>query len=441
MVVAVLLVLMAGGRSGFAQSNSAANAGVQYDFSTPGARSRAMGGAFIGLADDATAALVNPAGLATLTAPEILVEGRQSESTTLVPFQSTAQVGGTVVTRGFTDRVRGDSLRSFAYAGPQPWSVAVYRAVVINFESSGFSKGPFTTDGSGRRVRPFQTSTDVAVTQWGLAGAYEFDGRVSVGFGVRFDRASVRSRADAFTSSPNFDDPSFASFDPEDLENFQTQSGNGHDVGYTLGARWRIRGEGFGVGVIYRSGTEFPLRVLNIDPQTGEPFPALEGGRLHDQSATFRVPSRFGVGMAWTPASVAVVLDYARVNYPELTRDLALLFFNSADRMAAREAFQMDAGHELRAGVEWAIPVIGSSRLFLRGGIWLDPAHQLAFDDGGRPVGDFTGQASRVLFLGAEDAIHYTAGVGVAVWRIQINAAYDHSELTKSTHASAVFRF
>jgi len=439
--LAMWLALVGTARLTSAQSNSAANAGVQYDFSNPGARSRAMGGAFIGLADDATAAVSNPAGLATLTTSEVWIEGRQSETTTLVPFQSTAQFGGAVLERGFTERVRGNSLRAAAFAGPQRWSIASYRSIRVNFESSAFSNGPFTDDGTGRRVRPFQTTSDVAVSELGVAAAYEFDGRLSLGFGVSYDQASVQSRADSFTSSPNIDDPTFASFAPEDLENFQTESGEANDIGYTIGARWRSRGDQFALGAVYSSGTEFALQIRNIDPRTGAPFPALLGGRLHDQSGTFRVPSRFGVGAAWSLAPVALVLDYVRVNYPELTRDLALMFFNEADRPAAREAFQTGPGHEVRAGAEWAIPLVGSARLYLRGGVWFDPAHQLTFADGGQSIGDFTGQASRVLFLIADDQVHYTAGAGVSVWRIRINAAYEDSDLTRSTHVSADFRF
>jgi hypothetical protein len=41
--------------------------GVDFRFNNPGARANAMGGAFIGLADDATAAYTNPAGLTILT--------------------------------------------------------------------------------------------------------------------------------------------------------------------------------------------------------------------------------------------------------------------------------------------------------------------------------------------------------------------------------------
>src|SRR4029077_5217886 len=50
--------------------------GVQFNFGNPGARSLGMGGAFLGLADDASAAEANPAGLTILRKPEISVEGR-----------------------------------------------------------------------------------------------------------------------------------------------------------------------------------------------------------------------------------------------------------------------------------------------------------------------------------------------------------------------------
>src|SRR6202171_5251132 len=50
--------------------------GLQFNFGNPGARSLGMGGAFIGLADDASAAEANPAGLTILRQPEISIEAR-----------------------------------------------------------------------------------------------------------------------------------------------------------------------------------------------------------------------------------------------------------------------------------------------------------------------------------------------------------------------------
>src|SRR5437016_2499324 len=50
--------------------------GLQFNFGNPGARSLGMGGAFLGLADDASAAEANPAGLTILRKPEITIEAR-----------------------------------------------------------------------------------------------------------------------------------------------------------------------------------------------------------------------------------------------------------------------------------------------------------------------------------------------------------------------------
>src|SRR5438045_5250189 len=50
--------------------------GLQFNFGNPGARSLGMGGAFLGLADDASAAEANPAGLTILRKPEVSIETR-----------------------------------------------------------------------------------------------------------------------------------------------------------------------------------------------------------------------------------------------------------------------------------------------------------------------------------------------------------------------------
>src|ERR1700740_416976 len=54
-------------------------AGLQFNFGNPGARSLGMGGAFLGLADDASAAEANPAGLTILRKPEVSIEARNFE--------------------------------------------------------------------------------------------------------------------------------------------------------------------------------------------------------------------------------------------------------------------------------------------------------------------------------------------------------------------------
>jgi hypothetical protein len=52
-----------------------------FSLANPGARSLGLGGVFVALADDATAALADPAGLVQLTEPEVSVEGRHRSAT------------------------------------------------------------------------------------------------------------------------------------------------------------------------------------------------------------------------------------------------------------------------------------------------------------------------------------------------------------------------
>ena len=63
-----------GASSAYAITDSETNASIPFNLSAPGARSMGMGGAFLGLADDATAAYTNPAGLTQLVTPEVSAE-------------------------------------------------------------------------------------------------------------------------------------------------------------------------------------------------------------------------------------------------------------------------------------------------------------------------------------------------------------------------------
>src|SRR5262252_4270274 len=71
---------------------------IQFDFLNPGAKSMALGGAFAGLADDATAALANPAGLIHIDRSEVSIEGRFTGLTT--SFLQGGRLSGAVQNQG-----------------------------------------------------------------------------------------------------------------------------------------------------------------------------------------------------------------------------------------------------------------------------------------------------------------------------------------------------
>src|ERR1039458_9799201 len=64
-----------------AQTDSALLSKVSFNLTNPGGKSLAMGGAFTAIADDATAALANPAGLGLISSVESALSGKSSNDT------------------------------------------------------------------------------------------------------------------------------------------------------------------------------------------------------------------------------------------------------------------------------------------------------------------------------------------------------------------------
>src|SRR5262245_57678900 len=77
---------------------------LQFDFINPGAKSLALGGAFVGVADDATAAFANPAGLTFLATPELSGELSLARTNTLA--LKGGRLSGTITNVG-TDTIQG----------------------------------------------------------------------------------------------------------------------------------------------------------------------------------------------------------------------------------------------------------------------------------------------------------------------------------------------
>src|SRR5664279_3177008 len=79
LTLAIGAALIGASGAALAITDTETNASIPFNLASPGARSMGMGGAFLGLADDATAAYTNPAGLTQLVTPEISAEARHTE--------------------------------------------------------------------------------------------------------------------------------------------------------------------------------------------------------------------------------------------------------------------------------------------------------------------------------------------------------------------------
>ena len=168
--------------------------------------------------------------------------------------------------------------------------------------------------------------------------------------------------------------------------------------------------------------------------------------------AQFKVPDVLALGLAFFPTeAIRISFDYNRIEYSVLTAETISIHateeFLDDEGRAAVEGLAVDDADALRLGFEYLFTDLGcpaskaeNCAVGLRLGAWHDPAHKMRFAD--EPGIDVDTRAVATRFLGADDEIHFSAGLGFTFKeRFQIDAAADFSEAVDTVSLSAVFRF
>ncbi len=424
LVLAIGAVLLGSASSAFAITDEEGNASIQFNFSPPGARSLGMGGAFLALADDATAAFTNPAGLVQLASPEISLEVRQTN------YDTQFAEAGTFATNPFnTNGLRYGSSRTdvrnisfLSWVIPmENWSLAVYRHDFLNFETNFDSLAPTSSD-STLFIRPFSASIDVETMVTGVSGAMKVGDNLSVGLSLnhyQFDINSTTLRP-AITAGGTT------------LGQFSTrQFGDDGAFGFNFGARYQLNDQ-WQFGMVYRRAPEFDYDAALIN---------LNGSTAFVKNSTFDAPDVFGIGATWRPLeAVTLSLDVNHVAYSDLTGGGVDSNFvlNDTGVQPSLEPLDVDNGVEVRLGGEYTFTNF-KNPFSIRAGVWQDPEHSIRFS--GTPGTTTDAIANAVLFSVGDSEIHYAAGFGWAFEKFQIDAAADFSDLVDAYSVSGVWRF
>jgi long-chain fatty acid transport protein len=410
---------------------------LQFDFLNPGAKSLAVGGAFSGLADDATATFANPAGLTQLGASEVSVELRGSWVTT--QFLQAGRLSGAVTNQG-ADTIAGavfaDSSGSHGgvgflagvYTAPsRRWVVAGFRHELARVDQTFLSNGVFQKDPTSpvsMRELPQEGVRQVSITAYGASASYKVSPTLAVGGGFAaytFDMNSVFRRFETvgFFGPPNLNAEAGRS----------TQTGDTVSWAPTLGVL--LGRDAFRAGVVFRQGASFDMTT-----QT----PSASGTTLQSKPGKFRVPDTLAFGASYRPRPpLTLALEVTHIWYSQLREDFVT---DQAANSGRADSFSVNDGTEIHGGVQYVVPRWRGVPRF-RAGVWFDPDHSVHFTPGAGATADdrlFDERLSTALSTG-KNQVHGTGGVGLTFGRhVEVNAGIDIASTTRIFSTSLIIR-
>ena len=408
---------------------------LEFSFSNPGARSLGLGGAFVALADDATAAFANPAGLVQLSRSEISAEFRRRKYSTPYTTGGRAQGRPTgwgidtidgVRTSRSNETTSGLSFLSFVYPGDR-WSLALFHHKVADFAVSTEINGLFADapEGGWIRYEDQLSTTELDISGTGLSGSYQVSDRLSLGFGVSYFSGTVENEG-ALYAMDVYPDTFWErnSFLPHRRWVTSSFTADDTDIGFNIGLLWKFT-DSWRFGAVYRRGPRFDYELYNT---AGPLHPEPEGTVLDsvtDHSIAF--PDVWGLGIAYrSPGGrLTVGFEWDRVEYSVIGESLDSPLVDTS-------VVAIDDANELRLGVEYVF-LESSSLIALRGGLWYDPDHRFRYT-GEDPF-------SRALYQQGQDLLHVTAGVGIAFKDFQIDLGADLSQNADVVALSAIYSF
>lgn len=438
--------------------------GLQFNFANPGARSLGMGGAFLGLADDASAVEANPAGLTILRKPEISLELRNFLTTQTLATSGTFNEN--LQRTDFTSfSKRADvSFASFVYP-IRNFALAVYYHEPLNNEAAGAVqaiRNPFTgeilfgkdipnfffardakkavtaqqcLDIQNKdlndpfscvefQVDPYLTAVQVTQRTWGLGGALKLK-NLSIGASVRFQQfheVAATSRTDPFGNPKALVVQATGLVDDQGALQLKNQK----QLTFTTGFKWEAN-EKFSVGGVYKKGARYVTPTFAETVSNNFNFQKLA-------DTTFHIPDIAGVGISVRPIPVLTFnVDAVHVKYSNMVDNFVSI---NGEVRALSHPYSANDVTELHAGGEYFFST--KIPLAIRAGYWRDPPHATKFI-GPQSDPQFIGDA--ILFPGSKTQNHRSIGAGLAWPRFQIDAAYETSPKYKVGSLSMVTRF
>jgi long-chain fatty acid transport protein len=433
--------------------------GLPIDLLPPGARSLGLGGAFVGVADDATAAIANPGGLTILTAKEFSINGRNSDSDVVFfdpdAFDSTASNAGTGrMNKQYSDKNTDVSFASFVLPFDR-WVLSAYYVNQLNF-ASGQTGGPdVVTSTEFLDSYHNDNSIDGSIDGFGISGAFRVTDSFSIGLTV------ARSKLDIQTMDnwqvDNFYDveldlaalyPEYTAQQYADVvrDEFLVQSSideSKSDTTFSAGLLYSLNSN-WSFGLVYRQGAEFNVNTnttgtynldcigdsgatANCEAYLAGIIPITREYDYGSTSSKIKVPDTISFGIGWRPSDLWLVsFDVNRIGYGDTTPVRTItqglgLDVNSDGQLTE----EIKDGTTFHVGVEKVFVLQNNNTFSIRGGAFTIEDH-----DGIKNV-----DSSDTAF---------TVGIGTtfgSMSQFQMDLGASFSDATNNIILSGIYRF
>jgi long-chain fatty acid transport protein len=415
----------------FAQSNDEVFPQLQWNFSTPGARANAMGRAFIGVADDASAAVTNPAGLLRLTKPQVYFEFKSTDIK--VPRLADSESLFTVAPTEFSQVVDMPSFLSASFPVGNRLAFGFTRHEFLDYqETFNLSARPIPGDPLVDLFNPVNGSSQFTGVAYAGSAAFKVSDHLQIGVTVSSNHLSATSQATRFNFLTSNTADYFSDTASSIIKNQTAIDGTSSAVGATLGLLWEASDGKLSAGFQYTKGPSFqvgetlavnegaganPPTQLPLVPYQGAPF---LGGPV---TVHIHVPNRAGLGVAFRPGDrLLIAADAVYIGYSSLAQDFTLVFPGTS--LTASE-FSVPNVVEAHAGVEYLLTNSAAHRVFVRAGVFTDPDHTTRFCGCASNTTDNAVATAQYNLLPKTTAIYGTAGIGfVFGQRFQADIAF-----------------
>jgi len=438
----ILIIFSLASVMALAQHNNRSARDLQFRFGNPGARSLGLGGAFVALADDATAPVANPAGMVRTEKRSFSLELNASRDENEVPF-----AGGRVVQTNLFEldyQLETESFPETTFRAPytavvwpsNAWRFSVFahqQADVLREYNTDFIyvcllRDEDCVDNPNFAFAPGRDILDMEIWNLGVSVGRALTDRVSVGLSVF--HADLDYRSDTVSDLPT----ATSTVRVEKLAR-----GNDTDSGLIAGMLWRAT-DALSVGGTYKHQPSFDYTaILNADrPVTGVPA-------NFETVSPFNIPDSLALGISINPVDQATLnLDVNRVYYSQITDDFIDFIFEGG--LESDITQELDDVTEIHLGFEWVFLSLPNPLSF-RVGYWLDPYHAPinSVEDSqllGESVSDPNLRDIFFLEQFTHDTNHYSVGLGWTFGlKLQLDLAFEYSERSTNGTVSGIYRF